>query len=59
MESRAYLEWNDPIRWGAHLIGPCRISDKHNATSRGNVENRTKWQRMSKSNDYWSSRDQL
>ncbi len=20
MESRAYLAWNDPIRWGAHLI---------------------------------------
>jgi len=28
MESRAYFEWNDPIRWGAHLIEADSICSK-------------------------------
>jgi hypothetical protein len=29
MESRAYLAWNDPIRWGAYLIEADSICSKH------------------------------
>jgi len=29
MESRAYLAWNDPIRWGAFLIEADSICSKH------------------------------
>src|SRR6266851_756481 len=34
MESRAYLAWNDPIRWGAHLIEVDSICSKHRSKMR-------------------------
>ncbi len=34
MESCAYLVWNDPIRWGAHLIEAHSICSKHRSKMR-------------------------